>query len=93
MNKTRSALLAIGAFLLTNLKWVLGLLKFSKFGTTLLSMALSLGAYAMFYGWKFAAALVYLIFVHEMGHVIAARQKELLPHRPSLFRLPVPLLR
>ncbi|EMT50624.1 hypothetical protein I532_21190 [Brevibacillus borstelensis AK1] len=75
MNKTRSALLAIGAFLLTNLKWVLGLLKFSKFGTTLLSMALSLGAYAMFYGWKFAAALVYLIFVHEMGHVIAARQK------------------
>lgn len=75
MNKTRSALLAIGAFLLTNAKWLVSLLKFSKFGTTLLSMVVSLGAYAMLYGWKFAIALVYLIFVHEMGHVIAAKQK------------------
>lgn len=75
MKKSRSVLLAIGAFLLTNLKWLLSILKFSKFGTTLLSMIISLGAYAAFYGWKFAAALVYLIFVHEMGHVIAAKQK------------------
>lgn len=75
MNKTRSALLALGAFLLTNLKWLVGLLKFSKFGTTLLSMIVSLWAYAMVYGWKFAAAIVYLIFVHEMGHVIAAKRK------------------
>lgn len=75
MRKSRSVLLAIGAFLLTNLKWLWGLLKFSKFGATLLSMIISLWAYAVFYGWKFAAAIVYLIFVHEMGHVIAARQK------------------
>lgn len=75
MKKSRSVLLAIGAFLLTNLKWLLGILKFSKFGTTLLSMIISLWAYAVFYGWKFAAALVYLIFVHEMGHVIAAKRK------------------
>jgi Zn-dependent protease len=75
MKKSRSVLLAIGAFLLANLKWLLGILKFSKFGTTLLSMVISLWAYAMFYGWKFAAALVYLIFVHEMGHVIAAKRK------------------
>ncbi|QRG68393.1 site-2 protease family protein [Brevibacillus choshinensis] len=75
MKKSRSVLLAIGAFLLTNLKWLLGILKFSKFGTTLLSMIISLWAYAVFYGWKFAVALVYLIFVHEMGHVIAAKRK------------------
>lgn len=75
MKKNRSVLLAIGAFLLTNLKWLLGILKFSKFGTTLLSMIISLWAYAVFYGWKFALALVYLIFVHEMGHVIAAKRK------------------
>jgi Zn-dependent protease len=75
MNKTRSALLAIGAFLLTNLKWIGSLLKFSKFGTTFLSMIVSLWAYALIYGWKFAIALIYLIFVHEMGHVIAAKQK------------------
>ncbi|GED67836.1 site-2 protease family protein [Brevibacillus reuszeri] len=75
MKKSRSVLLAIGAFLLANLKWLLGILKFSKFGTTLVSMGISLWAYAMFYGWKFAVALVYLIFVHEMGHVIAAKRK------------------
>lgn len=75
MKKSRSVFLAIGAFLLANLKWLLGILKFSKFGTTLLSMMISLWAYALLYGWKFAAALVYLIFVHEMGHVVAAKQK------------------
>jgi Zn-dependent protease len=75
MNKKRSAILAIGAFLLTNLKWLLGLLKFSKFGATFFSMILSVLFYAEIYGWQFAIALVYLIFVHEMGHLIAARQK------------------
>lgn len=75
MNRTRSALLAIGAFLLTNLKWLILLLKASKFGITFLSMIVSLAAYAWIYGWKFAVALVYLIFVHEMGHLVAAKQK------------------
>ncbi|MBO8164560.1 MAG: site-2 protease family protein [Brevibacillus sp.] len=70
-----SVLLAIGAFLLSNLKWLWGLLKFSKFGGTLISMIISLSFYAAFYGWKFAIALVYLIFVHEMGHLVAARMK------------------
>ncbi|RAT97691.1 site-2 protease family protein [Brevibacillus sp. Leaf182] len=75
MKKSRSVLLAIGAFLLANLKWILSILKFSKFGTTIISMGITLWAYAVFYGWKFAVALVYLIFVHEMGHVIAAKRK------------------
>lgn len=73
--RNRSILLAVGAFLLSNLKWLWGLLKFSKFGGTLLSMAISLGFYAAYYGWKFAIALVYLIFVHEMGHLVAAKIK------------------
>ncbi|RNB78193.1 site-2 protease family protein [Brevibacillus panacihumi] len=84
MKKRGSVLLAIGAFLLANLKWILGLLKFSKFGTTLLSMAISLGAYAMFYGWKFAVAIVYLIFVHEMGHLVAAKRKGIATS-PAIF--------
>lgn len=70
--KTRSTLAAIGVFLL---KWGAPLLKWSKFGSTLFSMALSVAAYAVFFGWKFAVALVYLIFVHEMGHLVAARIK------------------
>ncbi|UFJ41187.1 site-2 protease family protein [Brevibacillus humidisoli] len=73
--RNRSVLLAVGAFLLSNLKWLWSLLKFSKFGGTLISMAVSLSFYAAIYGWKFAAALIYLIFIHEMGHLVAAKMK------------------
>lgn len=37
------------------------------------SMILSVGAYALLYGWKFAVGFVLLIFVHELGHLVAAR--------------------
>lgn len=47
-------------------------------------MGISLWAYALFYGWKFAVALVYLIFVHEMGHVVAAKRKGI-PTSPAFF--------
>ncbi|WP_231891243.1 site-2 protease family protein [Paenibacillus swuensis] len=74
-NRNRSFLVAIGLFLLSKFKWAIALLKFTKFGGTLLTMGASLGVYAWAYGWKFAAAIVYLIFVHEMGHIIAAKRK------------------
>ncbi|MED1863054.1 site-2 protease family protein [Fictibacillus nanhaiensis] len=73
----------IGLFLLSKLKWVFGLLKLGKFAT-LISMFISLGAYAAFYGWKFAVAIVYLIFVHEMGHLVAAKQKGI-KTSPAIF--------
>ena len=41
------------------------------------SMLLSLVVYAFVYGWKYAAGFVTLLFVHEMGHYIAARQRGL----------------
>jgi Zn-dependent protease len=77
MNKSRyrSYLAGLGVFLLAKIKWVLALLKWSKFGATFVTMGASLGAYALLYGWKFAAVFVYLIFVHEMGHLIAAKRK------------------
>lgn len=56
------------AFLLPALKFVAPFLK------TGLSMLLSIGVYAMAYGWRYAVGFVLLIFVHEMGHVWAARQ-------------------
>ena len=37
-------------------------------------MILSLGGYALLYGWKFGAGLVALIFIHECGHLVAARR-------------------
>jgi Zn-dependent protease len=49
--------------------------KFLIFGAlkTSLSMIFMIWAYSLLFGWKFAAGLVFLIFVHEMGHVIAAK--------------------
>src|SRR5439155_1698649 len=43
-----------------------GLVKFK----TLATMLLSIGAYAVEWGWLFAAGFVLLIFVHEMGHAV-----------------------
>lgn len=51
-----------------------------KFGKFLLSggtMVLSVFAYALVYGWRYAAGFVGLLFVHEMGHFIAARKRSL----------------
>ena len=52
-------------------------LKFSKVllsgGTMLLSVLL----YAWVYGWRYAVGFIALLFVHEMGHYVAARQKGL----------------
>jgi len=37
------------------------------------TMILAIGAYGLAYGWWFALGFVLLIFVHECGHLIAAR--------------------
>lgn len=68
-------LTAIGIIILANLKKAVVLLKFTKFGGMFISMIVSLGAYAVFFGWQFAVVLIYLLFVHESGHLVAARQK------------------
>lgn len=38
---------------------------------TVLSLFLSVGVYAIFWGWRFALGFVLLMFVHELGHVVA----------------------
>src|SRR5713101_69461 len=53
---------------------LLFLFKFKAFGT-LISLLVSFGGYALFWGWSFAAALIVMIFVHEMGHVIEIRRQ------------------
>ncbi|WP_404452177.1 site-2 protease family protein [Virgibacillus necropolis] len=73
----------IGLFLLSKAKWLLVVLKIGKFAT-LASMFVSLWAYALFYGWKFAFAIIYLIFIHEMGHLVAAKLKKI-PTSPAVF--------
>src|SRR3954467_1250895 len=36
-------------------------------------MGVSIAAYALLWGWKFAVGFVLLIFVHEMGHAVMLR--------------------
>lgn len=38
------------------------------------TMILSIGAYAMMWGWWFAVGFVLLIFIHECGHLLAAKK-------------------
>ncbi len=59
---------------------LLKLAKFAKLGKVMLtggSMLLSVVVYSWVLGWRYAAGLVGLIFVHEMGHFIAARKRGL----------------
>ena len=59
------------------IKLLLVLLKFAKFGPALKSaafMLVSVGAYALLFGWRYALGFVLLLFMHEMGHYIAARR-------------------
>ena len=62
------------------LLWLLSGLKFLKFGkllTTGGTMLLSVFVYALIWGWRYAAGFVLLMFVHEMGHYMAARRRGL----------------
>jgi Zn-dependent protease len=58
----------IKLFLLPVLKFLPILLKTG--GT----MILSIGVYAMAWGWRFAVGFVLLLFIHECGHLIVARK-------------------
>ena len=59
-------------YLLGKLKYLAVILKIGKF-KTFITMLISIWAYAMFWGWPFAVGFVGLLFVHEMGHVLALR--------------------
>jgi Zn-dependent protease len=65
-----------GVFLLSKLKLLVPLLKFTKLGT-LLTMLVSVWAYGLFFGLPFAVGLVLLIFVHELGHGLVMHQQGL----------------
>ncbi len=52
-------------------------LKFGKILTVVGTMTISIVAYSFVFGWQYAVGFVLLIFVHEMGHFIAARHKGL----------------
>jgi Zn-dependent protease len=57
---------------------VVGLaLKFSFVVFKFFSIFISVGAYALIWGWKFAIGFVALILIHEMGHFVEAKRQGL----------------
>src|SRR5207249_1692116 len=77
-----SAVLAAVAAAAAKGKALLLLLPKLKLLTTSGSMLVSIGAYSLIWGWKFAAGFVVLLLVHEMGHVIQARREGLQASAP-----------
>jgi Zn-dependent protease len=59
------------------MKILLALLAAAKLGKVALTvgtMALSVLTYSWLYGWRYALGFVVLIFIHELGHALAARR-------------------
>src|SRR5687768_2665646 len=61
------------AALLAKFKFVLLAIFKLKVFTTSATMLVSVGAYALLWGWKFAVGFVVLLLIHELGHVLEAK--------------------
>ncbi len=77
-------LVAAGLLLLKFGKAALLLLPKAKVLSTSATMLVSIAAYSLIWGWKFALGFVILLFVHEMGHVIQLR-REGIPASAPMF--------
>ena len=55
--------------------WLLAAGKMGKLLTTCGTMLISIVVYSWVFGWRYAVGFVLLIFFHEMGHYVAARQR------------------
>jgi Zn-dependent protease len=78
-------LLAAIAALFAKFKAVLLLIPKLKLFTTVGTMAVSLAAYGWIWGLPFAAGFIALLFVHEMGHVIALRREGIRASAPMFI--------
>ncbi len=75
---------AIVAFL-AKFKTALLLLPKLKLLTTAGTMAISVAAYSFVFGWTFAIGFVFLLLVHEMGHVIQLRREGIKASAPMFI--------
>jgi Zn-dependent protease len=62
----------------------LGLLlfKFGAFAVKFFGIFISVGGYALIWGWQFAVGFVLMILVHELGHFVEATRQGLKPSLP-----------
>lgn len=70
--------------LLLNFKWAVLLLKALSFGG---SFFISLFVYALFWGWKFALVVIFMLLAHEMGHYVTIRNYGLPARLPRFWIL------
>jgi Zn-dependent protease len=75
LGRIKKALGPIAALAIAAAKFGFIFLKFS-------SIFIAVAAYALIFGWKFAAGFVALIFIHEAGHYIEAKREGLNPRLP-----------
>jgi Zn-dependent protease len=83
-----SALAAVGAAIakfFAAIKSLLLVLPKLKLLTTSATALVSVAAYSLFWGWEFAAGFVVLLFLHEMGHVIALRREGIKASAPMFI--------
>lgn len=64
---------------------LIGTAKLGKAGGTLITMLLSLAAYAAVFGWPYATGFILMLLLHELGHYVAARQKGLSVGAPTFI--------
>ena len=86
LRKLAAPLIVVGAFL-AKFKFILFAIFKFKVVTTSLSMVLSIGAYSLLWGWKFALGFVALLFVHEAGHALEAKRTLVHDHAIEGFDL------
>jgi Zn-dependent protease len=78
------AAVVIGFQWILKLKFVLFAVAKLKFVTSAFTLVLSVGAYTLLWGWRFAVLFVLLLFVHELGHALWMR-KEGIPAGAPVF--------
>jgi Zn-dependent protease len=78
-------ILAALVALLAKLKTLVLFLPKLKVITTAGTMLVSIAAYSLLWGWRFAAGFVVLLLVHEMGHVIALRREGIRASAPMFI--------
>ena len=75
----------VAAKFAAKLKALLLLLPKIKLFSTAGTMLVSIAAYSLIWGWKFAIGFVALLFVHAMGHVIQLRREGLAASAPMFI--------
>src|SRR4051812_29064949 len=80
-----AAIAAVIAKFAAKAKALLLLLPKLKLFTTSASMLVSIGAYALIWGWRFGVGFVLLLLVHEMGHVLQLRREGIKASAPMFI--------